>query len=59
MNIADIAALSELIYPDQEDDEFVSNPQKGSVFGPSDIGSKSNTELAKPFAQVEVKGGRN
>lgn len=38
---------------------MVTNPYKGSVFGPGDVGGKKDKEVAKPFAQVQVKGGRN
>ena len=39
MDIRDISALSELLFPGQEeDDDVVSNPNKGSIFAPGDIG---------------------
>jgi hypothetical protein len=57
MDMSDIAALAEMLSPEGEE-ELVSNPNKGSIFGPGDIGGKGEKEVAKPFAQVEVKGGR-
>jgi hypothetical protein len=51
MNICDIAALSEMLVPEGEDDDMVTNMYKGSVLAPGDVGgSKSAKETAKPFA---------
>ena len=39
MNVSDMAALAELLDPEgEEESEMVQNPNKGSVFAPSDIG---------------------
>ncbi len=41
MNLSEIMALRDLIDPEgEENEEMVSNPNKGSVFGPGDIGGK-------------------
>jgi hypothetical protein len=58
MNLSDIMALRDLIDPEAEElDEMVSNPNKGSVFAPGDIGDKKQKEIAKPHAKMEVKLG--
>jgi len=38
MDAASIMQLKELISPDDEERDVVSNPTKGSVFNPGDIG---------------------
>jgi hypothetical protein len=58
MDFRDIAAISELLNPEGEEDQMVSNPYSGSVFTPGDVGGKQQKEMAKPFSQVAVKGGR-
>ncbi|KAM3137934.1 hypothetical protein pb186bvf_010015 [Paramecium bursaria] len=63
MNLQDIAAISSLLGQNEEDEqEFSSinnNPNKGSVFAPSDISSNGQKkDVAKPFAQIEVKVGQ-
>jgi len=37
---------------------MVSNPNKGSVLNPGDIGdSKKEKDIAKPFAKINIKPG--
>lgn len=40
MDFQDIAALSEMLNPEGEEEEMVSNPYAGSVFSPGDVGGK-------------------
>ncbi|CAD8157978.1 unnamed protein product [Paramecium pentaurelia] len=62
MNISDIQALASLIQTEEEESSFSNinnNPNKGSIFAPSDIGSNGQKkEVAKPYAQIQVKLGQ-
>ena len=57
-NFQQVMALKEMIVGEQEEEEFETNFQKGSVLNPGDIGSKDKKDgVAKPFSKIEIKKG--
>ena len=54
MDYNSMMALKDLIAGEEDPDEIVDNPYKGSVLNPAHIGGNDKKEVARPNAKIEA-----